>query len=200
MRIRDVRLIDGVADEPREHVDVLIEAGRVVAVEAHDPGRPAVADDIDGRGRTVLPGLIDAHAHYTFDPTEGSLQVIARRTDEAILAAARRHAALALRAGVTSARGAGSIRNLECRLRDEIAAGTTPGPRLVAAGTAVGAADGHGAAFGREATGPADLADATERVIQDGADVVKVVARVPSNAQNGKPDLPLVIKTVTIRR
>ena len=52
------------------------------------------------RGRSVVgvsvavPGLIDAHAHYTFDPTEGSLQAIARRDDEAILVTARRHAAL----------------------------------------------------------------------------------------------------------
>ena len=70
-------------------------------------------------------------------------------------AAAARHAALALRAGITTARGAGSIRNLEVVLRDRIAAGRAAGPRIVAAGTAVGAVDGHGAAFGLEASGPA---------------------------------------------
>jgi len=131
---------------------------------------------VDGAGRTLLPGLIDAHAHYTFDPTEGSLQVIAKRTDEVIIAAARGHAALALRAGITTARGAGSIRNLECVLRDEIAAGRTPGPRLVAAGTAVGSLGGHGSAFGLEASGEDGLAAATRQVIETGADVVKVVA------------------------
>jgi imidazolonepropionase-like amidohydrolase len=133
-------------------------------------------DVVDGAGRTLLPGLVDAHCHYTFDPTEGSLQAIAARSDEAILERARAHAALALRAGVTSARGAGSIRGLEWRLRDEIAAGTTPGPRLVAAGTAVGAPDGHGIAFGVGASGPAALADATRDLIAGGADVVKIVA------------------------
>jgi imidazolonepropionase-like amidohydrolase len=176
MRIRDVRLIDGLSDAPREHVDLVIEDGRVARVEDHDASHPPAPEDDDGRGRTALPGLIDAHAHYTFDPTEGSLQVIAGRSDADILAAARRHAALALRAGVTTARGAGSIRNLECVLRDEIAAGATPGPRLVAAGTAVGAVDGHGAAFGLEASGADDLSAATERVVRAGADVVKVVA------------------------
>ena len=50
------------------------------------------------------------------------------------------------------------------------------GPRLVVAGTAVGSVGGHGAAFGLEADGPAALADATRRVVLDGADVVKAVA------------------------
>jgi imidazolonepropionase-like amidohydrolase len=131
---------------------------------------------VDGTGRTLLPGLIDAHAHYTFDPTEGSLQEIERRSDERILADAAAHAALALRSGVTSARGAGSIRNLEVVLRDRIAAGELPGPRMIVAGTAVGSPGGHGSAFGLEADGPAALADATRAVVRDGADVVKVVA------------------------
>ena len=176
--VRAVRLIDGVAATPRDTVDVLIEGATIAAVEPHDQAR-SVGEGVgvvEGAGRTLLPGLIDAHAHYTFDPTEGSLQVIAKRTDELIIAAARGHAALALRAGITTARGAGSIRNLECVLRDEIAAGRTPGPRLVAAGTAVGSVGGHGSAFGLEASGEDGLAAATRQVIETGADVVKVVA------------------------
>ena len=178
MLVRAVRLIDGVSAAPRERVDVVVDGARIAAVEDHDPERdiaPAMTV-VEGAGRTLLPGLIDAHAHYTFDPTEGSLQAIAERDDGSILEAARRHAGLALRAGVTTARGAGSIRNLECTLRDEIAAGRTPGPRIVAAGTAVGSVGGHGSAFGLEAAGEARLAEATERVIAGGADVVKVVA------------------------
>ena len=176
--VRAVRLIDGVAATPRDMVDVLIEGATIAAVEPHDPAR-SVGEGVgvvEGAGRTLLPGLIDAHAHYTFDPTEGSLQVIAKRPDEVVIAAARGHAALALRAGITTARGAGSIRNLECVLRDEIAAGRTPGPRLVAAGTAVGSLGGHGSAFGLEASGEDGLAAATRQVIETGADVVKVVA------------------------
>ena len=175
---RDVRLIDGVSHEAREHVDVLVAGERITAVDVRDTTRPAPPEVtvVEGTGRTLLPGLIDAHAHYTFDPTEGSLQAIARRADEEILALARGHASLALRAGVTSARGAGSIRGLEVVLRDEIAAGRTQGPRIVAAGTAVGLVGGHGSAFGLEATGPEGLAGITRQVIDAGADVVKVVA------------------------
>ena len=175
--VRAVRLIDGVAATPQLGVDVLIDGSSIGAVEPHDPER-SLGDltVVDGAGRTLLPGLVDAHAHYTFDPTEGSLQVIGKRTDDEILSAARQNAERALRAGITTARGAGSIRNLECVLRDEIAAGRTRGPRIVAAGTAVGSMRGHGSAFGLEAAGEDGLAAATRQVIDAGADVVKVVA------------------------
>ena len=175
---RDIRLIDGVADAARPHVDVVVAGELIESVADHDPSRAVGPETsvVDGSGRTLLPGLIDAHAHYTFDPTEGSLQAIALRDDETILAAARRHAVIAVRAGVTSARGAGSMRNLGIVLRDEIASGRTLGPRLVEAGTAVGSVGGHGSAFGLEASGPDGLAAITRRVIDGGADVVKVVA------------------------
>jgi len=153
--VEAVRLIDGIADGPIEHVDVVVDDDRISAVVPHgtSASRSGAAATppptvIDGRGRTLLPGLIDAHAHYTFDPTEGSLQVIARRSDAEILARAEAHAAVALRAGITTARGAGSVRGLELVLRDRIAAGLATGPRIVATGTAIGAPDGHGIAFG----------------------------------------------------
>ena len=178
MLFRDIRLIDGVAPEVRSGMDVLIASDRIAAVEPHDPGRPPPADTaiIEGAGRTLLPGLIDCHAHYTFDPAEGSLAAIARRSDAEIAFMAARHAARALRAGITTARGAGSIRNLEVALRDAIAAGRVPGPRMVVAGTAIGITGGHGFQFGIEADSRDELVTATRRVIRDGADVVKVVA------------------------
>jgi imidazolonepropionase-like amidohydrolase len=200
---RDVRLIDGIADSARQHVDVTVDDERIEAVDDHDPARVIEPGTtvVDGPGRTLSPGLIDAHAHYTFDPTEGSLQAIAARSDDAILESARGHAARALRAGVTSARGAGSIRNLECVLRDAIAAGQAAGPRLVVAGTAVGSRGGHGSAFGLEAEGPEGLAAATRQVIAEGADVVKVVASeaamltttglAPGAMVHGAPELTL---------
>jgi imidazolonepropionase-like amidohydrolase len=201
MLIRDVRLIDGVADVPRDGVDIVIDGDRIATVERHDPVRlvPEGTVVVDGAGRTVLPGLIDAHAHYTLDPTEGSITALARRSDTELILAAAGHAARALRSGVTTARGAGSIRNLEVVLRDAIAAGHIPGPRLVVAGTAVGITGGHGYQFGLEADGPTALVTATRRVVRDGADVVKVIASeaamltttglAPGRVVHGAPEL-----------
>jgi imidazolonepropionase-like amidohydrolase len=201
--IADVRLIDGIADDARDHVDVVVEGETISAVEPHDPARTVAngTERIDGAGRTLLPGLIDAHAHYTFDPTEGSIRVIAQRSDAEIVLTAAGHAALALRAGITSARGAGSLRNLEVVLRDAIDAGHVPGPRILTAGTAVGITGGHGFQFGLEADGAEALVTATRRVVRDGADVVKVVASeaamltttglAPGRMVNGAPELTL---------
>jgi len=179
--IQAVRLIDGIADRPHDEVDVVVDDDRISAVVPHGSAIQGSVEGpsvrlVDGHGRTLLPGMIDAHAHYTFDPTEGSLQVIDERTDAKILEKAEGHAGLALRAGITTARGAGSIRGLELVLRNRIAAGLTAGPRIVASGTAIGAPDGHGIAFGVGARGWAALADATNAVIDGGADVVKIVA------------------------
>jgi imidazolonepropionase-like amidohydrolase len=201
MLIRDVRVIDGLGESPRDHLDVVIAAERIVAIEPHDPTRRVAPDEllVEGEGRTLLPGLIDAHAHYTFDPTEGSLGVIARRADAEIMLAAAGHAARALRAGITTARGAGSIRNLEVALRDQITSGQVPGPRLLVAGTAVGSPGGHGFQFGLAADGEVAFAAATRQVVEGGADVVKVVAseaamltttgHAPGHMVHGAPEL-----------
>ncbi len=200
----DVRLIDGLSAEPRDGLDVVVDGERIAAVVPHGtlpaplPGEPPPTI-IAGRGRTLLPGLIDAHAHYTFDPTEGSIATIAGRSDAEIVLAAAGHAARALRAGTTTARGAGSIRNLELVLRDAIAAGRVPGPRLVAAGAAIGITGGHGHQFGIEADGEGELIGAVRRQIRDGADVIKIVASeaamltttglAPGRIVHGDPEL-----------
>src|SRR4051794_16929268 len=212
IEIRDVRLVDGVANTARDHVDVTVDGERISAIEPHDPTRaeprPADATDpsgatttIDGAGRTLLPGLIDAHAHYTFDPSEGSIATILRRSDAEIVLAAAGHAATALEAGVTTARGAGSLRNLEVALRDAIQAGLVPGPRILTAATAVGITGGHGYQFGLEADDVVSFVTATRRVVRDGADVVKVIASeaamltttglAGSRMVSGRPELTL---------
>jgi imidazolonepropionase-like amidohydrolase len=177
----DVRVIDGIADQAAPAMDVVVDGAVIAAIRpvAERPdGDPAEARtvDVDGRGLTLLPGLIDAHCHYTFDPTEGDLGVIRSRSDEVILAAAAGHAGRALRGGVTSARGAGAIRDLDLRLRDAIAAGRTPGPRLLTAGLAIGAPGGHGHQFGVEAAGEAALVAAVRERAAAGADLIKVVS------------------------
>lgn len=202
-----VTVIDGIADGPLEAMDVVVEGDRIAAVRLHaaapaeDGGEPGGGPELrlDGRGLTLLPGLIDAHAHYTFDPEEGDLGVIGRRSDAEIVLAAAGHAARALRSGVTSARGAGSIRGLERPLRDAIAAGRIPGPRLVAAGLAIGITGGHGHAFGIEADDVDALRAATIGQAAAGSDVIKIVASeaamltttglAPGAIVNGAPEL-----------
>jgi len=58
--VRDVRLFDG--DRVREHMTVLVRNGRIASV-AKQIELPGGATVVDGRGKTLLPGLIDSHAH-----------------------------------------------------------------------------------------------------------------------------------------
>ncbi|GAA1918754.1 amidohydrolase family protein [Microbacterium aoyamense] len=65
MIIRNVRLFDGVADQPQDNVDVLTEGSHVVAVST-SPVAGDASDgvvEIDGKGKFLMPGLSDAHVH-----------------------------------------------------------------------------------------------------------------------------------------
>jgi imidazolonepropionase-like amidohydrolase len=69
--IRDVRLFDG--DRVAEHRSVLVRGGTIAAVGGADLALPPNTRIIDGRGRTLLPGFIDAHVHLS-DSTDADLR------------------------------------------------------------------------------------------------------------------------------
>jgi imidazolonepropionase-like amidohydrolase len=174
---RNVRVIDAVADTSRPGLDVTVEGERIASIEAADPARtiPTGATVIEGDGGTLLPGLIDCHAHYTLDPNVQDAFGLFRHDPPMLLRAAGM-ARRALEGGVTTARSAGSPGNLDVLLRDGIDEGHVPGPRLLAAGPALTITGGHGWRFGREADGEAGFVTAVRANVRDGADVIKVVA------------------------
>ena len=106
------------------HQTVVTRGDRIVAVGPKARVRvPAAARRIDGRGKVLMPGLVDMHVHLS--PTPGN------EGD-----AAQRSLAVMLANGVTTVRGmAGSPANLT--VRDKIEAGTVPGPRFYVAAPAL---------------------------------------------------------------
>lgn len=137
--IRDVTVIPADSDEVLTHRDVLIREGRIADIRMpEDATYPKHARYIDGRGKFLIPGLVDAHVHIA---TEGAL----RDSKSPLLSGLdagpdhvydRRVLLSFLKAGVTGAAnlggGAGSDQDL-LWLRDEIAAGRIVGPRLYVA-------------------------------------------------------------------
>ena len=127
--------------------DVVVRGNKVESVR---PGGGTVAEAgdqvVDCAGATVMPGLIESHSHLTFPSALGHidpsfnppLDVSFFRhmpSPDEHLALARRNAQILLDHGFTSSYSAGSLTPVptEVRLRGEIAAGATPGPRMRAA-------------------------------------------------------------------
>ncbi len=121
---------------------VLIEGGRIVTVQdAATTKLPAGAARIELPNATVLPGLIDAHTHLTFDPVFGyeSLGIsVARET----LTGAK-NARITLNAGFTTVRNVGARGFSDVALRDAIDAGDVPGPRMRVSGPGLTITGGH---------------------------------------------------------
>lgn len=136
---RNGRVIDGTGTPPWT-ADVLVEGNRISAVGPGKPGRSAELDGVDCldiSGSTVMPGLIDAHCHVTFDaPCSNDELFFHRRAPlSAIIAAADVRKLLC--AGVTGFFDADSIYEIGTDLRDAIEAGVVEGPRMSAGGHAL---------------------------------------------------------------
>jgi imidazolonepropionase-like amidohydrolase len=154
-------LLDGKGHVVR-NTRIVIEGAKIVAI---DPKAGPV--DYDLRGLTVLPGWIDAHAHITwsFGP-DGKNAGADRTTQEAAYASAS-NAWVTLLAGFTTIQSVGSPADLP--LRDAIANGLLPGPRIL---TAVEPLLGRGPQTGT----PDEIRAFIRKQKQAGADLIKIFA------------------------
>ena len=92
---------------------------------------------IDAAGMTVMPGLIDAHCHISFDEPHSNDELFFHRREGLAAIVAAYNARKVLRAGVTSILDADTIFAVSLDLRDAIEAGITPGPRMACGGNAL---------------------------------------------------------------
>ncbi|MBV9403954.1 MAG: amidohydrolase family protein [Acidobacteriaceae bacterium] len=141
---------------------IVVEAGKIVRLE---PGTAPA--DYDLRGLTVLPGWIDTHVHitYHFGPN-GKFQDPNETPQQAELAIAG-NAWVTLMAGFTTVQSVGSPADVP--LRDAIANGLIPGPRIL---TAVRPLMGRGSQTGT----PEEIRQYIEEVKAQGADLIKIFA------------------------
>src|SRR6184192_482517 len=141
---------------------IVIEGSKIVAIDTK-----AGPVDYDLRGLTVLPGWIDAHAHVTwsFGP-DGKNAGAGRTTPEAAYAAAS-NAWVTLMAGFTTIQSVGSPTDVP--LRDAIAKGLLPGPRIL---TAVEPLTGRGPQTGS----PDEIRAFIRKQKEAGADLIKIFA------------------------
>jgi imidazolonepropionase-like amidohydrolase len=195
------RVIDGVSDTPKTDQTVVVDGGKIVAIE---PGfrAPAAGDRvIDLKTGTLLPGLFDMHVHLSGEYSRNA-EINDYKLNEADVAIdAVVHAQRTLLAGFTTVRDLGDEFRETIALRNAIGARKVPGPRIVAAGKAIGTTGGHAdPTNGWSRKFPADpgpeqgvvnsVDDARKAVRQrykEGSDTIKITATggVLSIAKNG---------------
>ncbi|MEY2926249.1 MAG: hypothetical protein RL367_726 [Pseudomonadota bacterium] len=139
--------------------EVLVRGDRIESVAA---GGARLSRDgatvIDGQGATLMPGLVEAHAHLTWPSSiERVINAMRVPLDEHV-AVTEANARITLSAGFTSAYSAGSLGEaIEPDLRDRINAGLIPGPRLRASSLEKGAEGVMGVPEGHDPTHDRDI-------------------------------------------
>lgn len=136
--LTNLRLFDGEVLSLRDGADILVQAGRIVALPAPGQG-PEDADRIDCGGRAVIPGLIDAHWHTTLAAVS---QIAAMTQDIGFL-----HLMAGREAGATLMRGFTTVRDVggpAFGLQAAVDRGVVTGPRIFPAGAIISQTSGHG--------------------------------------------------------
>ncbi|MBB6095506.1 imidazolonepropionase-like amidohydrolase [Povalibacter uvarum] len=195
------QLLDRPGQPARGASTVLIRNGKVESVRdgfanaAEFPG----ATVIDLRDKFVLPGLIDSHVHLDSDKAgqEGLLEALTNSTAYYAYEAAV-NARKTLDAGFTTVRNLGNADGVTLALRDAIAAGKMPGPRIIDSGSGISATSGHGdmtlglnpeIAEHVHQENLCDGADACRRAvrmqIRRGVDVIKIMTTGGVNSRIG---------------
>ena len=188
----NAHLVDGTGAAPRERAAVLVEAGRIARIAGAGEAPPDGAVVIDLGGRTLLPGLIDAHAHVGVSfpmpaPAHGAEPLLAG-THAHILAAELREV---LRRGITTMRDVGSIGDAVVEARQAMRYGAFHGPRLLTCGRIVSPTGPGGRFFDgmyREADGPDDVRRAVREQLRYGADFIKVMTTGARSVELEDPD------------
>lgn len=176
--------------EPLDDGTVIIEGETIKWVGQTADARVASASVIDCHGKTVMPGLCDAHAHLYFDGVIDPYTLeLSKPLEQAAIDAAL-NAAKLLRLGFTAVRDVGTRGNIAVAIRDEVQRGRLHGPRIKAAKQIIstwgGLCDHHPThLFGRDqyrsgiaeiVTGPWEARNAVRQQVKDGVDWVKVEA------------------------
>ncbi|MGH7554888.1 MAG: amidohydrolase family protein [Longimicrobiales bacterium] len=164
--IRAGRLLDVKAGRVLERQTIVVTDSLITAIRSTDGAPiPPGATVVDLSDAMVLPGLIDAHVHLTLGGPP------------------KQNAEATLRAGFTTVQDLGALGDANIALRDSIAAGKFPGPRIVASGRWIGVSGGTCDFQGMGVRGAEAFAQRTREIIERGADVIKVcVTAWPADA------------------
>jgi len=167
---------------------LVIRGNQIAEVRDGFVGDPAEGQIVDLRDRFVLPGLIDSHVHLTGQQNPNSRLEEVTQSDATQAMVGAGHARRTLMAGFTTVADLGASNEAIFALRDAVRRGDVPGPRIIAAGSAVSIHGGHGDINGFRddimhllssesvCSGPEDCMRAVRTQVRSGADIIKITA------------------------
>ncbi len=198
--VDEVALWDGTGTPIRPRMSVEVRDGCIhwIGPQSEWNGNRTNIRIVDGRARTLIPGLMDCHVHYS---SPGGPDWIARFADPLpeISMRAVELAETSLRSGVTTARDVGAPQGVSIRLAQAQRSGEIRAPNIHAAGTWI-AHRGTYVAFARHFGEANELRNAIKAEIESGSDLVKV-ALAPWNEgarPQNSPDIPFDEKLLKV--
>jgi imidazolonepropionase-like amidohydrolase len=195
---KNVQILDGTGKPPYAG-EVEVEGDRIARVTAGKSKRAAGAQVIDAQGATLMPGLCDAHTHFSWN-NQPSLSAIQFMPPEEHVLWCAQAAEKYLDMGFTSCVGAAAAKpRLDVVIRNAINAGQIPGPRYLANSQEIATVGGLGDTapphiehdalnFGAVVSGPEEVRRTVRRFIKYGVDLIKLnlsgeeITGVPSAA------------------
>jgi imidazolonepropionase-like amidohydrolase len=196
------RVIDGIANQAASGRTVVVDGGRIVAIESGYRAPSAGDRVIDLKNSTLMPGLMDMHVHITSEYSRSSELERFKRDGPDVALDGAMFAERTLQAGFTTVRDLGDGFRASIALRNAINAGKVVGPRIFAAGKSIATTGGHADPtngwadhLGGADVGPLDgvvngeeqAAQAVRQRYKEGSDLIKITATggVLSVAKNG---------------
>jgi imidazolonepropionase-like amidohydrolase len=181
----NVRILDGTGANPYSG-SVLVQGNRIRQVgRSTAPISPAAATVIDGAGATLMPGMCEAHTHFSWNDAATLAAIQAMPLEEHVLWCAK-VAGKYLQAGFTSCLGAACAKpRLDVVTRNAINSGQIPGPRYLAASQEITVPGGLGDetlphlpfpefSFGVNVNGAEDMRKVVRMFLKYGVDSIKL--------------------------
>ena len=208
MIIKDVTVIDGAGRQP--FVATVTTSGeRIAAIRPHgggdrrpveggrdrEPvdsgGRGPIGDgggeSIDGRGRFLVPGLVDAHNHLGLELGDEEAQML--ESDALVALRAAHRARRNLSTGITTMRTMGEKNGVDYAYRRAIEEGDIPGPRVQVSGPAIVRTGGHGYYLGCQVDGPVEVRRAVRRNLSQGVEWIKMIVTGGGSTKSSSPSV-----------
>jgi imidazolonepropionase-like amidohydrolase len=174
--ITRARLIDGTGSAPLEDAVIIIRDGKFAKIGiAKEVKLPGDAQIINVAGKTVVPGMIDAHVHITYPPNEEETYLV---NDSICSFRAAHFLKRHLLGGITTVRDVAAYHNVSLMAKKAYQEGILIGSRPIVVGEGITCTGGHGTerwGLAFEADGADGFRRAVRTQIKAGADLIKIL-------------------------